>query len=169
MDKERLKTLGPAIIGKARGKRIEFHTNNLPGMSAKAYLDAIDLGITILHTASRPMANGPSVPSTEIMAKNVELKGHTHGLNTTLFKPVAEHFEAVGKAAGYLINQYSEYDVLSIEHQIPGGITGTLKSQLRPHDINDKLDEVLVETAKVRRELGYPGMATPVSQRLCTP
>src|SRR5216684_920453 len=143
LDKERLKSLVPAIIGKARGKRIEFHSNNLLGMSAKAYLDAIDLGITILHTASRPMANGPSVPSTEIMAKNVELKGHTHGLNTTLFKPVAEHFEAVGKAAGYLINQYSEYDVLSIEHQIPGGMTGTLKAQLVQHNMSDKLDEVL--------------------------
>ena len=89
LDKERMTTLVPAIIGKARGRKIEFHSNNLLGMSAKAYLDAIDLGITILHTASRPMANGPSVPSTEIMAKNVELKGHTHGLNTTLFKPVA--------------------------------------------------------------------------------
>jgi oxaloacetate decarboxylase alpha subunit len=168
LDKERLKTLVPAIIGKARGKKIEFHSNNLLGMSAKAYLDAIDLGITILHTASRPMANGPSVPSTEIMAKNVELKGHTHGLNTTLFKPVAEHFEAVGKAAGYLINQYSEYDVLSIEHQIPGGMTGTLKAQLVQHNMSDKLDEVLVETAKVRRELGYPGMATPFSQLVGT-
>src|SRR5258708_32818756 len=133
LDKERLKTLVPAIIGKARGKKIEFHSNNLLGMSAKAYLDAIDLGITILHTASRTMANGPSVPSTEIMAKNVELKGHTHGLNTALFKPVADHFEAVGKAAGFLVNQYSEYDVFSIEHQIPGGMMGTFKAQLAQH------------------------------------
>jgi oxaloacetate decarboxylase (Na+ extruding) subunit alpha len=168
LDKERLQTLVPAIIGKARGKKIEFHSNNLLGMSAKAYLDAIDLGITILHTASRPMANGPSVPSTEIMVKNIEIKGHTHSLNTKLFKPVAEHFAAVGKAAGYLVNQYSEYDVLSIEHQIPGGMTGTLKAQLAQHNMSDKLDEVLAETAKVRRELGYPGMATPFSQLVGT-
>ena len=41
LDKERLKTLVPAINAKARGKPIEFHANNILGQSAKAYLDAI--------------------------------------------------------------------------------------------------------------------------------
>lgn len=168
LDKDRLKTLLPAIVAKARGKPIEFHSNNILGMSAKAYLDSLDLGVSILHTASRPMANGPSVPSTEIMVKNIELRGHTHSLDTSLFRPVADHFEAVGKAAGFLVNQYNEYDILSIEHQIPGGMTGTLKAQLAQHGMSDKLDIVLAETAEVRRELGYPGMATPFSQLVGT-
>ncbi|MGI9246847.1 MAG: pyruvate carboxylase [Steroidobacteraceae bacterium] len=164
LEKERLKSLLPGMVASARGKKIEFHSNNLLGMSAKAYLDAIELGVSVIHTASRPMANGPSVPSTEIMAKNVELRGHTHSLDKTLFKPVADHFEAVGKAAGFLVNQYAEYDVFSIEHQIPGGMMGTFKAQLAQHNMTDRLDEVLEETARVRRELGYPGMATPFSQ-----
>jgi oxaloacetate decarboxylase alpha subunit len=164
LDKERLTTLIPAIKARARGKPIEFHANNILGQSAKAYLDAIELGVTILHTASRPMANGPSVPSTEIMVNNIELLGHTHNLDKSLFLPVAEHFEKVGKAAGFLVNQHNEYDVLSIRHQIPGGMTGTLKAQLAQHNMTDKLDEVLRETAEVRRELGYPVMATPFSQ-----
>jgi len=164
LDRERMTTLLPAIVKNARGKKLEFHSNNLLGVSAKAYLDAIDFGVTVLHTASRPMANGPSVPSTEIMSKNVELRGHTHSLNAALFKPVADHFEAVGKAAGFLVNQYAEYDVFSIEHQIPGGMMGTFKAQLERHNMMDKLGEVLDETAKVRKDLGYPGMATPFSQ-----
>ncbi len=164
LDRDRLKTLVPAIRDKARGKPIEFHANNILGQSAKAYLDAIEFGVTILHTASRPMANGPSVPSTEIMVHNVELLGHTHNLDKALFPPVAEHFEKVGKAAGFLVNQYNEYDILSIQHQIPGGMTGTLKAQLARHNMTDRLEDVLRETAIVRRELGYPGMATPFSQ-----
>lgn len=164
LERERLQTLVPAIVRNARGKKVEFHSNNLLGMSAKAYLDAVEFGVSVLHTASRPMANGPSVPSTEIMTRNVELKGHTHGLDTSLFKPVADHFEAVGKAAGFLVNQYSEYDVFSIEHQIPGGMMGTFKAQLAQHNMTDKLGQVLDEVARVRRELGYPGMATPFSQ-----
>ena len=168
LEKERMQTLLPAIIAKARGKPIEFHSNNLLGQSAKAYLDAIDLGVRILHTAVRPMANGPSVPSTEIMVRNIELLEHTHDLDTSLLPPVAEHFERVGKAAGFLVNQYSEYDVLSIQHQIPGGMVGTLKAQLVQHGMSDRLDEVLKETAVVRRELGYPGMATPFSQLVGT-
>ncbi|MGB1884489.1 MAG: pyruvate carboxylase [Gammaproteobacteria bacterium] len=168
LEKERLSTLVPAIKAKARGKPIEFHSNNLLGQSAKAYLDAIDLGVSILHTAVRPMANGPSVPSVEIMSRNVELLGHTHDLDTSLFAPVADHFEKVGKAAGFLVNQYAEYDVMSIEHQVPGGMVGTLKAQLVQHGMSERLDDVLAETAVVRRELGYPGMATPFSQLVGT-
>jgi oxaloacetate decarboxylase alpha subunit len=54
--------------------------------------------------------------------------------------------------------------VLSTQHQIPGGMMGTLKAQLAQHKMSHRLDEVLRETALVRRELGYPGMATPFSQ-----
>ncbi|RIK86567.1 MAG: pyruvate carboxylase [Hyphomicrobiales bacterium] len=168
LEKERMSTLIPAVKAKIGNKPLEFHANNLLGQSGKAYLDAVDLGVTILHTASRPMANGPSVPSTESVVRNLELLGHTHSLNKDLFKPVADHFEAVGRAAGFLVNQHAEYDVLSIRHQIPGGMTGTLKAQLVQHGMADRLEEVLEETAVVRRELGYPGMATPFSQLVGT-
>ncbi len=164
LDKERMKTLVPAIKANARDKPLEFHSNNLLGMSGKAYCDSIELGVNILHTASRPMANGPSVPSTEIMTRNIELLGHTHDLNTALLPPVAEHFEKVGKTAGFLVNQHHEYDVLSAKHQIPGGMIGTLRAQMAKHNLSDRMDDVLMETAKVRAELGYPGMATPFSQ-----
>jgi oxaloacetate decarboxylase alpha subunit len=110
------------------------------------------------------MANGPSVPSTEIMSHNIELLGHTHNLDSTLFAPVAKHMEQVGLAAGFLVNQHAEYDILSIRHQIPGGMIGTLKAQLAQHGMSERLDEVLREVALVREELGYPGMATPFSQ-----
>jgi len=168
LEKERLSTLLPAIKAKSHGKPIEFHSNNLLGQSAKAYLDAIDLGATILHTAVKSMANGPSVPSVESMAKNVELLGHTHNLDTDLFAPVSDHFEKVGEAAGFLVNQHAEYDVLSIQHQVPGGMVGTLKAQLVQNGMSDRLDDVLKETAAVRKELGYPGMATPFSQLVGT-
>ena len=164
LEKERLTGLLPGIVKAAQGKPIEFHANNLLGMSGKAYLDAVELGVSVLHTASRPMANGPSVPSTESVARNIELKGHTHALDTSKFQPVADHFRAVGKAAGYLVDQYAEYDAFSEEHQIPGGMMGTFKAQLEMHNMTERLSEVLEEVAAVRRDLGYPGMATPFSQ-----
>ncbi len=168
LEKERLSTLVPAIRARIGGKPLEFHANNLLGQSGKAYLDAIDLGVSILHTASRPMANGPSVPSTESVVRNLELLGHSHSLDARLFRPVADHFEAVGKAAGFPVNQFAEYDVLSVRHQIPGGMMGTLKAQLAQHGMAERIEEVLAETAEVRRELGYPGMATPFSQLVGT-
>ncbi len=164
LEKDRIEQLVPGLVKVANGKPIEFHSNNLLGLSAKAYLDAIDCGVSVIHTASRPMANGPSVPSTEIMARNIQLRGHSHGLDESLFEPVANHFRAVGKAAGFLVDQYAEYDEFSIQHQIPGGMMGTFKAQLAMHKMMDRLPEVLEEVAAVRRDLGYPGMATPFSQ-----
>ncbi len=164
LDKERMSTLIPAIKAVANGKPLELHSNNLLGVSGKIYMDAIEFGVDVLHTASRPMANGASVPSTEVMVHNLEVLGHTHNLDTSLLAPVAQHMEAVGKAAGFAVNQYSEYDVLSLKHQIPGGMMGTLKAQLAQHDMTGKLPEVLKEVAVVRKELGYPIMATPFSQ-----
>jgi oxaloacetate decarboxylase alpha subunit len=164
LQKDRMRTLLPTIVTNANGKPIEFHSNNILGQSARAYADAIELGVSIIHTASRPMANGPSVPSTEIMVHNLELLGHTHNLDKSRFGAVAEHMERVGKAAGLLVNQHYEYDVLKTQSQIPGGMIGTLKAQLQNHGMADRYDELLHEVAAVRRDLGYPGMATPFSQ-----
>jgi oxaloacetate decarboxylase (Na+ extruding) subunit alpha len=164
LDKERMRTLIPALKARIGSKPLEFHSNNILGQSAKAYCDAIELGVNILHTASRPMANSSSVPSTEIMAHNVELLGHTHSLDKSLLAPIADHFTRVGRAAGFPVHQHNEYDVLAIRHQVPGGMMGTLKAQLERHRMSHRLEEVLRETAVVRRELGYPGMATPFSQ-----
>src|SRR5581483_6947067 len=60
LDVERMRALVPQIIAAAGGKQVEFHSNNLMGTSGLAYVEAVKLGIDILHTASRPMANGPS-------------------------------------------------------------------------------------------------------------
>ncbi len=168
LDPDRLRTLVPAIVSAADGKPVEFHSNNLMGLSGLAYAEAVRHGITILHTASRPMANGPSVPSTESVVRNLEMMGCTHSVDTALLPPVADHMRAVGRAAGYLVDQISEYDLFNTTHQVPGGMVGTLKAQLVQHRMDHRLDEVLEETAAVRRELGYPVMATPLSQLVGT-
>jgi oxaloacetate decarboxylase alpha subunit len=168
LDADRLRTLVPAIVAAAGGKPVEFHSNNLMGLSGLAYVEAVRLGVTILHTASRPMANGPSVPSTESVLRNLEMMGCTHTIDAALLPPVAEHFRAVGRAAGYLVDQVSEYDLFNVTHQVPGGMTGTLKAQLAQHGMSHRLEQVLAETAAVRRELGYPVMATPLSQLVGT-
>ena len=164
LERERMQTLLPTIVANAHGKPIEFHSNNILGLSAKAYLDSLEFGVSILHTASRPMANGPSVPSTEIMVHNIELLGHTHSLDKSCFAPVAEHMERVGQAAGFPVNVHYEYDVIKTQSQLPGGMIGTLKAQLKNHGMAQRYDELLHEIAAVRRDLGYPGMATPFSQ-----
>jgi oxaloacetate decarboxylase (Na+ extruding) subunit alpha len=168
LDVERMRVLLPQIVAAAGGKQVEFHSNNLMGTSGLAYVEAVKLGVRILHTATQPMSNGPSVPSTESVVRNLELMGHTHSIDKELLPPVADHFRKVGKAAGFLVDQVSEYDLFNVTHQVPGGMLGTLRAQLEQHGMTDRIHEVLAETGEVRRDLGWPVMATPLSQLVGT-
>jgi oxaloacetate decarboxylase alpha subunit len=62
----------------------------------------------------------------------------------------------------------SEYDLFNVTHQVPGGMVGTLRAQLEQHEMTDRIEEVLAEAGAVRRELGWPVMATPLSQLVGT-
>ncbi len=58
----------------------------------------------------------------------------------------------------------NEYRMLPYKHQLPGGMTGTLKNQLNEYGMPEKFDQVIEEIVTVRSELGEPVMATPFSQ-----
>jgi pyruvate/oxaloacetate carboxyltransferase len=55
-------------------------------------------------------------------------------------------------------------DASILIHQIPGGMFSNLISQLKEQKAIDRLQEVLDEVPKVRKELGYPPLVTPTSQ-----
>ncbi|WP_214104730.1 hypothetical protein [Acrocarpospora catenulata] len=161
---ERARTLLPAIREATGTVPLEIHCHNTTGLAQHNYIEAMKAGFTILHTASRPMANGPSLPSTEGMMPILETLGHTHGLDTSRFAPVEENFIWAAADAGYEVGRMAEYDPRIYQHQLPGGMTGTLKNQLAEHGMAHRLPEVLEEIPRVREELGQPIMATPFSQ-----
>ena len=49
-------------------------------------------------------------------------------------------------------------------HQVPGGMMSNLVSQLEVQKASDRLPDVLAEIPKVRAEVGYPPLVTPLSQ-----
>lgn len=161
---ERARTLLPAIRRATGDIALELHCHNTTNLAHHNYTVGIESGFTRIHTASRPMANGPSLPSTEAMVTIVEHMGHTHGLDTSTFGPVARHFEAVAEEAGRATGIPAEYDPRMYDHQLPGGMTGTLINQLERHGMGHRFPEVLEAIPQVRVELGSPIMATPFSQ-----
>ena len=161
---ERARTLLPAIREATGEMPLELHCHNTTNLAQHNYIVGIDSGFSRIHTASRPLANGPSLPSTEAMANIVERMGHTHNLDTSTFEPVAEHFERVAKNAGRQTGVPAEYDPRIYDHQLPGGMTGTLINQLERHGMSDRFSEVLDAIPQVRVDLGSPIMATPFSQ-----
>ncbi|HWH78998.1 MAG TPA: hypothetical protein VNT76_16560, partial [Candidatus Binatus sp.] len=128
------------------------------------YLEAIKHGITSLHTAIPPLANGSSQPSILNMAKNLRALGYTPMVDEKAVKPVEKYFTAVAEREGLAIGRPFAYDASQYLHQVPGGVISNLRHQLKLVGMEEKLPETLDEAARVRADFGYPIMVTPLSQ-----
>ncbi|HEX4110361.1 MAG TPA: hypothetical protein VHX88_19680 [Solirubrobacteraceae bacterium] len=164
----RARSLIPAIVQAAQGVPVELHCHNTTGLAPLNYLVGVEHGIQLLHTASRPVANGPSLPSTEMTVVNLEAAGHTHDIDASTLEPVAQHMERCAIAEGHPLGVPDEYDARIYDHQLPGGMMGTFKAQLAQHGMPERLDAVLDEIPHVRADFGHPISATPFSQFIGT-
>ncbi len=161
---ERARTLMPALVAAAGGLPLEMHCHNTTGLAPLNYVEALNAGVRILHTASEPLANGPSLPSIEATLENLRWLGYTSSIDSSRLPGIARHFHRVGEQEGYALGAPVEYQVFPYHHQLPGGMTGTLKAQLAEYQMESRLIEVLEEVVRVRAELGHPISATPFSQ-----
>ena len=165
---ERTRTLIPAIQKNLNGLPLEFHSHCTTGLAPLCYLEALKLGVSTFHTSSSPLANGPSQPSTETFLKNAQQLGYSSNVDWKALDAIATHFREIARAEDLPIGQPVEYDLYQFEHQVPGGVISNMKRQLTQLGAEDRLDEILEETVKVRKELGYPIMVTPFSQFVVT-
>ncbi len=164
---ERTRTLLPAIERESKGLPIEFHSHCNLGVANLSYLEAIKLGVESVHTAVSPLANDTSLPSTENILKNARRLGYSSNLDEEALKAVSDHFRKIAEERGLRTGVPLEYDLFNYEHQVPGGMMGTMRNQLAELGIEHRLPEVLEEVAPIRKEFGYPVMATPYSQFIC--
>ena len=146
------------------GIPLEFHGHCNSGMATQCYMEAIQEGVTTVHTAVAPLANGSSFPSTQTILKNARHLGFTADLNEDALEAVSEHFRQIALKQGLPMGAPLEYDLFHFEHQVPGGMISNLSRQLREVGMEDRLTDILNEVIQVRKELGYPVMATPFSQ-----
>jgi oxaloacetate decarboxylase alpha subunit len=161
---ERLKTLVPIIFQNANDIAVELHTHCTTGLGPLCCLEAVKLGIKIVNTALPPLADGSSNPSLFNVAKNLRVLGYSTLIDEQLLKTVSEHFTYIAKREGFPIGAPVEYDYSQYQHQVPGGMISNLRHQLRKVGMEHKIDQALEETMRVRAELGYPIMVTPLSQ-----
>jgi pyruvate/oxaloacetate carboxyltransferase len=152
------------VMENCDGIPLEFHGHCNSGMATQCYLEAIQEGVTTLHTAIAPMANGSSLPATETILKNARYLGYTSDINEEALAAVSDHFRRIAREESLPTGSPLEYDLYHFEHQVPGGMISNLRRQLKEVGKEDRLDEILEEIIQVRKELGYPVMATPFSQ-----
>jgi oxaloacetate decarboxylase alpha subunit len=165
---ERTRGLVSAIKGAAGDLPVEIHFHSNNALAPLNYLEGVLAGADVVHTASKPLAAGVSLPSTEGTVANLRYAGFDVDLDETRFAPVAEHLLRVAEQEELPVGQPAEYSLFQYRHQLPGGMAGTFKDQLRARGMEERFEEVLDEMSRVREELGYPVMATPFSQLVGT-
>ncbi len=161
---ERTRELITTIRENCEGIPLEFHAHCNSGLAPLCYLEAILAGVTTVHTAVAPLANGTSQPATETIVKNARRIGFESDLDEDALAAVSAHFRKIAETEGFPTGVPREYDLFHFEHQVPGGMMSNLTRQLRELGMEDRLNEILNEVIEVRKEFGYPVMATPYSQ-----
>jgi oxaloacetate decarboxylase alpha subunit len=161
---ERTREIIPAIRRGSNNLPLQFHAHCTNGLAPLCYLEAIKLGLTTLHTAVSPLANANSLPSIEQTLKNAQRLGYSSELDIAALKTVSDHFTDIALKNDLPMGKPLEYDAFLYEHQLPGGMMGTLKNQLTELGMVERMDELLEEVARIREDFGYPVMATPYSQ-----
>ena len=161
---ERARTWIRLMRASAPDAVLELHFHNKTGMGTLNHIIGVEEGVTILHTAVSSMANGPSMPSTEVAVDNMRRLGHEPAIDDSRLAEVSDHLAALAIEGGHHLGEPVEYSLASVQQQFPGGMTGTLRNQLVTYGMEDRLPAVLEEAIRVRAEMGYPIMATPFSQ-----
>lgn len=150
---------------------IDVHTHATSGTGSMTLLKAIEAGVDMIDTAISPFGGGTSQPATETMHYVIQEKGFEDHLNVNLLEEIADYFAPIRDQ--FLKDGRINPKVLTVEpksliYQVPGGMLSNLLSQLTEAGAAEKYDQVLIEVPKVREELGFPPLVTPMSQMVGT-
>ena len=147
---------------------IEFLAHHSMGLAHDSYREAMLAGVDTVTTASEPLANGESLPSTLDILDIAESLNMKTGLDVEAIRRMDDYFHWIAHKEGFPVEKPIVFDPLRYDalagHQIPGGMMSNFRKQLHEVGLTHRTDEVLEEAARVRAELGYPVMVTPFSQ-----
>ena len=147
------------------------HTHSTTGLAFMTYLKAVEAGADVIDTAISPFSGGTSQPATETLNYSLRELGYDTGLDEAVLYQMADYFKPI--RAEYLadgtLNPISmATDTQCLNYQIPGGMLSNLLSQLKMMNALDRYEETLLETPRVRKDMGYPPLVTPTSQLVGT-
>ncbi len=146
---------------------VVLHTHSTTGLAFMTYMKAVEAGVDVIDTAISPLSGGTSQPATETLVYALRQLGYEVALDDDKLLEMADFFKNVRAdflKTGVLDPISLTTDTQCLTYQVPGGMLSNLISQLKTLNAIDKLEEALLETPKVRADLGYPPLVTPTSQ-----
>ena len=150
---------------------VVMHTHCTTGLAFMTYLKSIEAGADVIDTAISPFSGGTSQPATETLYYALKEFGYEVDLDEKSINAMADYFKPLRAdflAKGTLNPISMATDTRCLTYQIPGGMLSNLLSQLKSLNALDKFDEALIETPRVRADMGYPPLVTPTSQLVGT-
>ena len=150
---------------------VVVHTHSTTGLAFMTYLKAVEAGADVIDTAISPFSGGTSQPATETLNYTFRELGYATDLDENALLKMADFFKPIRAeflADGTLNPISMATDTQCLTYQIPGGMLSNLLSQLKSLNALDKFDEALLETPRVRKDMGYPPLVTPTSQLIGT-
>ena len=143
---------------------LQLHCHYIGGLAPMTYLKAIEAGVDVVDTATGPLAFGASQPATEMVVTALKGTPYDTELDLDALFEIADYWEKVREEGGFDRGVTSLTHMRVYSHQVPGGMISNLISQLKEQKAEDRLQEVLEEIPRVREEVGYPPLVTPMSQ-----
>jgi oxaloacetate decarboxylase alpha subunit len=159
-----VRELAPHFVNAAGDRTAELHSHCTVGMAPIVYVEGVKGGFEVVHTASGALSRGTSQPEVASTMRNLEANGFSHELDLEAETLVAHHFNEIARAKGLPPGAPREYDAAYYRHQLPGGMVTTTRRMLEELRRPELFDSVLEEVTRVRAEMGYPILVTPVSQ-----
>lgn len=147
---------------------LQLHCHYAGGLAFINYLKAIEAGVDAIDTVSIPLASGNSQPPTEMIVTALKDTPYDTHLDLGRLYEIAEYFEEIRIKRGFERGNTSVIQMKLLSQQIPGRMISELQAQLEEKDALSRLEEVLEEIPKVRAEVGFPPLITPLSQIIGT-
>lgn len=157
-----VRELAPHFV--ATGRTVELHSHCTIGLAPLVYMEGLRAGFRVLHTAVGPAGNGTSQPTAASTLRNLGAEGYEHRLDLDALGSVTDYFEELVREKGLPAGAPREYDAAYYHHQLPGGMVTTTRRMLEEIRRPELFDAVLEEVTRVREEMGWPILVTPVSQ-----
>ena len=165
---KRAETLFPAVAAAAKGIPLQLHTHSQSALAPLVHEVAMRSGFRYGHTAVEPLANGASLPAAEEIDDRARALGFATGVDRAALADVNGYFALLAEREDKPRGEVATYDPALYEHQVPGGMISNLRSQLAAMRMEDRMPEILEETARVRKDLGYPILVSPFAQYIVT-
>ncbi|UUM30958.1 sodium-extruding oxaloacetate decarboxylase subunit alpha [Vibrio japonicus] len=143
---------------------LALHCHATTGLSTATAVKAVEAGVDILDTAISSMSCTYGHTPTETVVAMLQGTERDTNLNLDQLEPIAAYFREVRKKYAKFEGQLKGVDSRILIAQVPGGMLTNMESQLKEQGAADRIDEVLEEIPRVRKDLGYIPLVTPTSQ-----